>query len=69
MRDARYEIRALNLGSRIPERVAGERALPALAWAREEHGLKRPEEEPIIAPEHEYTGRNHRWNKSAGCHL
>jgi hypothetical protein len=28
------------------ERVAGERALPALAWAHEEHGWKRPEEEP-----------------------
>jgi hypothetical protein len=28
------------------ERVASERALPALAWAHEEHGRKRPEEEP-----------------------
>ena len=28
------------------ERVAGERALPALARAHEEHGRKRPEEEP-----------------------
>jgi hypothetical protein len=27
------------------ERVAGECALPALAWAHEEHGGKRPEEE------------------------
>jgi hypothetical protein len=51
------------------ERMAGERALPALAWAREEHGRKRAEEEPIIAPEHECTGRSHRWNKRAGCHL
>ena len=27
------------------ERMAGERALPALAWAREEHGRKRAEED------------------------
>jgi len=27
------------------------------------------EEDHVIAPEHEYTGRNHRWNKRAGCHL
>jgi hypothetical protein len=26
-------------------------------------------EDYVIAPEHEYTGRNHRWDKRAGCHL